>query len=78
MEEVVKGCIGLDASNNMEIDNGTITADDITNHINTECKETGEETKFCFCDTHDYCNGGKSKSQAFYKIVVLLVIVFCA
>ena len=81
MQEVWKGCIGFDAFNNLEMDD--INSTDITDHLNKECKEFGEEqhnnkTKLCFCDNKDYCNGGNSGIQLFYKIIALLVFVFCA
>ena len=84
MVEEWKGCIGLDITNNEAINSieiYNITVDDITNHLNKECKEIGEvqhnnSTKVCFCDSHNYCNGSESARLYFYKITVLLLLVF--
>ena len=82
MEEVWGGCITPDGrDNNLEM--AAVDPTDITNHLNKECIEMGEEqhnnrTKLCFCDDKDYCNGGESGIQSFYKIIALLVFVLCA
>ena len=81
MVEEWKGCIGRDNETVNSIEMYDITADDITDHLNTECKEIGEEqhnnsTKVCFCDSHNYCNGGESRILSFYKTTALLVFVF--